>query len=292
MEFLNRLFGIENNVSAPILISLIVFIIGGLIRLIIKTILDYFSRLLCRNSFRNILLEIIKTVKIKSNHTENFYLQLNIEHNSDWLLKYTRITYLELAFQQNFNSIFNSFRVLSLFRCSKKLRNKAFNRVWAILENLKFYENRILTDLEKFIQMFTKHETEFYSQLEKLREQNDKLYQPYVGKDLSKVGFPENVTNYLINRDKVFNSWQTLDESSRRFVNILHDKLVKPLHELNLKNQEIELTVEQNTILLAAIYEYRQMTKILSVNNQIFYNYFRNYKSTYKMLEKCMTLLK
>jgi hypothetical protein len=97
-EYLNKTFGIENNVSIPILVSLIVFIIGGISIFLIRVLINYFKRLQIRNSFLNILEEIIKKCKIRAKHTELFYPTLNIEHKSDWPLKFIRITYLELAF--------------------------------------------------------------------------------------------------------------------------------------------------------------------------------------------------
>ena len=291
IEFLNNTFGIKNEISVPILISLIVFISGGIIRFIIKAIIDYFSRLQIRNSYRNILKEIVQKCKLKAKHTELFYPTLNMAHNDDWPLKFTRIAYLELAFQQNFNSIFNSFRILYKFRCKKKLRQKAFNKTWSVLEMLKFYENRILVDFENLVQKFTKHETAYYSHLEELRKQHDEFFQPFSGEKINIVDFPEKEFDYIKEQNKIWAGWQSTDEVTRRFKSKIFIRLVKPLYELNLKNQSIALTIKQNNILLAAIYEYEEMTKILTVNQRIFYGYFFNYKSSWKILEKCLKII-
>ena len=49
IEFLNKTFDIKNDVSVPILISLIVFITGGLSTIIFRSITKYFANLRLRN---------------------------------------------------------------------------------------------------------------------------------------------------------------------------------------------------------------------------------------------------
>jgi hypothetical protein len=291
IESINKLFGIENEISVPIIISLIVFIIGGFSRLLLNSINNYFTRLQNRNSFRNIIEEIIRKCQQKSNHLKLFYPTLNIEYNDDWSLKFTKVTYLELVFQQDLNTVFNSFRILFKFRNEKKLRLKAYNKIWAYLENLKFWENRILLDLEKFHQKFNKHETAYYSHLEELRKENDKTLQPLVGKKIDELGFPENVFNYIMKRDKIFDNWQNIDEATRTQRTILLNSLVKPLYKLNMKNQDVNLIIEQNTILLAAMHEYDQMKKTISVENQLFFDYNISYRCSYRMLLKCLKII-
>ena len=292
LEFLNNLFKIDNKVSVPILISLIVFITGGLVKIIIRTFINYNIRLQSRKTFRNVINEIIRKCKMKTDHTKQFYPTLTITHNDTWPLKYTRITYLELAFQQDFNSIYKSFRILFLFRNKNKLRIKAFNKTWAVLENLKFYENRIIIDFENFAKKFSNHESAYYKHLEDLRQENDKLYQPFKGKKINKAEFPENEVNYLVKRDEIFCTWQNLDESTRRNRVILFKNIIEPLYNHNFQNQDVKHIVDQNNILLAAKHEYEQMVKILETNEKLFYSYFRSYKTSYKVLEKCLILLK
>lgn len=291
-EYINNLFGIENEISVPILISLIVFIIGGLSSILLTSINNYFSRLQIRKSFTNIIEEITIKSKRKSNHIKLFFPTLNIENNNDWSLKFMKIPYLGLAFQQDLTSVFNSFRIKFKFRIRQKIRFKAYNKIWSYLENLRFYENRIITDFERFGQNFNKHENAYYSHLEELRKENDKKLQPLIGQDLSKLGLPENESRYIKERSEIFYKWQSIGESTRRNKSILFHSLVEPLYELNLKNQKVNLTIEQNTILLAAKHEYEQLEKLLSVNNRIFYDYYFSYKFSYRMLEECLKRIK
>lgn len=292
IDAINNIFGIKNEISVPILISLIVFITGSFGRIAVNSYINYSSRHQIRISFRNIINEIKIKSKTKSEHVNQFINSINIGYDGNWKLKFTRITYLELAFNQDFNAIYYSFLILFKFRQKRKLRQKAFNRVWALLESLKFNENRIIKDFEDFANTFSRYETSYYKNLEELRQENEKLMHPYIGKKLLKSDFTEDFFNYIIARDKIFKFWQDIDEKKRRQRMIVFENLVNPLYQLNLKNQQIELTLKQNTILLAIIHEYEQMTNYLSVNKQIFYNHFIIYKTSDRLLRKCYELLK
>ncbi|WP_321286684.1 hypothetical protein [uncultured Sunxiuqinia sp.] len=248
IETINNIFGIDNEISAPILISLIVFIIGSFGRLAVNSFINYSTRHQIRISFRNIINEIILKSRTKSKHVNEFRNSLKIDLNDNWTLKFTRITYLQLAFKQDFNSMYNSFIALFKFRLKRKLRQKAFNKVWSILETLQFTENRIIKDFEHFATTFNKYETSYYKNLEELRQENDELMHPFIGRKILKSDFPENVFNYLIERDKIFKRWQDIDEKMRRQRFIVYENLVNPLYQLNLKNQQIDLSLKQNTI--------------------------------------------
>lgn len=292
MDYLNNYFGITNAISVPIIVSLIVFIIGGISKLLFVSINNYISRFQIRMSFVNIIVEIIEKCRKKTKHLKTFYPTLSIENNEDWVMKFTKVTYLELAHQQDIKTIYNTYRLHFKYRYHQKLKFKAFNKIWSYLEDLKFYENRILTDLEKLIKKFNEHETAYYNHLDKLREENDKLLQPLLGKRLEDLQLPYNVFEYVKARDKIFFGWQKIGEPNRRLKTILYSKLVKPLYDLNLKNQEVELTIPQNTILLSAIHEYEQMKKIMIVSNKTFYEYYIAYKTSYKALERCLKIIK
>lgn len=286
------MFGIDNEISAPILISLIVFIIGGIGRLVVNSFINYVTRHQVRISFRNIIAEILLKSKTKVKHVNEFRDSLAIDLNDNWRLKSTRTTYLELAFNQDLNLIYKSFIALFKFRLKRKLRQKAFNKVWSILETLKFNEDRIIKDFEYFATTFRKYEASFYKNLEDLRQENDELMHPYIGTKINNSDFPENVFNYIVERDKIFGGWQKIDEKIRRQRFVVYENLVNPLYQLNLKNQQIHWTIKQNTILLAAIHEYEQMTNLLTVNRRIFQNHSIIYKTADRTLSKCYDLLK
>ncbi len=292
IELLNNIFGIDNTISIPIIVSLIVFITGGLGRFVYKTISNYYSRRFIRYTFKNIINEIQKKCQIKANHIKAFYPTLKIENNNTWTVKLIQITYIELVYMQDYSLILNSYRKLFRFRCNSNLGVKAFNRIWANLENLKFIEKNMLEEFENFHKIFLVHEIQFSKLMEELRKLNDDYFSQFIGRKIFKSEFKdERLFHYLINRDKIIKEWQNHDKSTRKHRSVVFDKIVKPLRKLNKQNQDLEITMELNNILINAEHQYEEMKNILKVSHTIFYNYYRNYWSSFKIINKCLEII-
>lgn len=291
VKFINELFGISNEISVPIIISLIVFITGGVSSFTIKTIGNYYSSLRTRNTFRNIIKEIILNCQYKDRLTKSFYPIIRVDNFDDYKMKFPNITYLELTSRLDFNSILHSFNVLGIYRLNKKLRNKSFNKIWSIIEDLKFIEERILIDFETFSQKLNKHETLYNSNLEKLRQQRDLDFHPYIGKDLGKTNLQQYEIDYIIAQNEVWENWSKIDEKIRRHNSLTYKEVIYPLHLINRKHARVKFTLNQNNYIIAAIHEYEQMDKLMKINYNIFYNYYRTYRSKWIILTKCLQYL-
>ncbi len=286
------MFGINNDISVPIVISLIVFIIGGIARLSFVAIVGYFSRYQQRISFRNIIKEISSKSKKKSSHIKDFYDSLNMENVGPWKLKITKVPYLDLVYQQTFSDIFNAFRLLFIFRCNKILRLNAFNKIWSYFELLRLVESNIQIDFNSFGQKFEQYESMYYTHLDKLRKANDDFLEPYRGKKINKIDFDNiEIYNYIVDRSEIIKSWEGTDSSNRRTRNVIMKKLVKPLYQLNLNKSKLVGSRELNNILLDIIFEFEQMENLINVNRHIFNNYLWNYNITSGMLNKCLKLI-
>lgn len=292
IEYLNKVFGIENEISAPILISIIVVIIGGLGSVLLKNVLNYFSRLQTRKSFRIIVKEIQKKSQQQSKYILAFYNTLDIHHKGDWRLKFTRVTYLDLIYQQDFSNIYNSFRLLFTWRSKKKVRFNAFNKIWSIIELLKFIESNIIIEFREFMNKFNQYETKFYNHLDELRKLNDHFFKPYRGKRILKDNFQnEDIFTYIVSRADILKKWEANDISVRKQRCMIMKEVVRPLHELNKNKTQIEGAMELNNLLLNVILEYEQMENLISVNRKIFNNYFWNYKSSTRLLKKSLEII-
>lgn len=65
IEWINEVFGISNEVSIPTLISIIVFVIGGLVNYLFYKLKEYNLRKSNRETFRHLLEEVSKDLKTK-----------------------------------------------------------------------------------------------------------------------------------------------------------------------------------------------------------------------------------
>lgn len=289
IAFLNSTFGIDNNVSVPILISLIVFIIGGLANFLIKSINSYYSNLRIRNSYRVMLKEIVRQCELKEKFTKFFYPTLIIEHQGHWPMKFFRMSYVETATALDFNIIFNSFGHIFRIRNKKKLRLKAFNKMWSTIENLRFYENRIVGEFETLFKQFTEHENKYQYHLEELRKSHDKFFQPLIGRPITPGEFTPIVFNYVKEQDRIWHEWEIMENRTSNINR--YSNLIIPLLALNRHNPGIDFTLEINNCLLAAEHEFCLMNNILGLNRRLFYNYYRNYRSSKMGLKKCLEIL-
>jgi len=268
IEFLNKTFDIKNDVSVPILISLIVFITGGLSTIIFRSITKYFANLRLRNLFRIMLEDIVSQCELKVKTTKKFYPTLTINHNGNWSFGFVTVAYIETVFKLDISLIYNSFLPIFKYRCNKKIRLKAFNKVWSIIENLRFTENRILNDFEKLNTQFNEHESKFNVYSEEFRKYNDNLFQAIIENRFTPEPGVQN--DYVTKLDSIVANWQKIEN---RLTNTnKYEYLFKPIHELNKISQNVSLILPINNIVLPAMHEYHQMTKILSDNKGLFYN--------------------
>jgi len=283
-EFLNDTFGIHNDVSVPIVISLLVFIVGGVAGLIFNSIKNYLSRRRQRISFRNVINEVKLSSKRNSKNILLFYPTLNERHTDTWKLIYSRISYLEVASKLDYSLIYNSFSSLFIFRTSKNIRAKSLNKIWAVLGNLKFIESLVEENYKTFITEFNLHENKYGEYLEELRKHHDNQIQNTQGKT-----FPKPIADYFMAQDKIWVDWQK--EINPTFYQVSYTKLVKPLLDINRSSQNIPYILEQNNILLPATYEYNEIVSKLKNYREVFLNHFHNYKNAGRIIDKCLEFI-
>jgi hypothetical protein len=291
IEWINNTFGIKNDVSIPILISLIVFIVGGLASYVLHKIREFSSRIRTRKIFYSLLEEVIINLKVKEKHTYNFYPEIKTDHEGGWYLPYTTISFLETFFELDFNDIYFSFRKKFYWRfCSKKISYTAFNRIWSILRNLRFFEQKLERDLQKMISRFDSFHKEYGIKLEEYRKYHDDLSRKTKGVEIPKS--EKKLYDYLIALDKIWLEWQKLDEKKRTSFFITYNQLVKPVLELNRKNSDLQITQESSNLLLACEFQYIEMENTLNTYQKIFKQYYQTYRQARILLKKCLEIIK
>ena len=170
IEWINQTFGIKNDISVPILVSLIVFIVGGSTNYLFTTITSYYDRKRQRKTFLFLVEEVISDLKIKEKHTSNFYPKINVNHKGSWSLPYKTIGYLPTFFELDFNTVYFSFRKKFFWSSNSNLKNKTFHKIWSILRNLAFLESKLEEDLEKMVSRFDVFHNQYGNKLEEYRK--------------------------------------------------------------------------------------------------------------------------
>lgn len=289
IEWMNNFFGIKSEVSVPTLISLIVFIIGGIINYLFTTIKEFNQRKINRETFILLLNEINRNIKQKEKNISKFLPQINLLNEESIIFTQSSISYLDTIFELDFKEIYYSFRKKFYWSlCNRKLKDKAFHKIWSILRNQKYFEEKILTSVNDFSTLYNSHVTSYYTLLEEYRKYNDELMHEY-------QGFEHQDTNsklheYLDSLDEIWFAWQELGEK-RTFHFYSYNKLVLPMLELNRKYSDLITTLKSSTLLLNCQREYSEIENIINSYNKQFTIYHKMYLDKQRLLKKCLLLI-
>lgn len=289
-KWINDIFGIDNEVSAPILITLTVFIIGGLVKLIFDQINAYLKRKSYRNTFYSIVEEIIKDCGKKERHIQGLLPTLNIDHKSHWTLSYSKLKYVNQLFKLPFEIIYGAFEKLFSCQCNKTIKRKAFHEIYSLLENINYFDSYIRPDMEQFIQNFNRRHDMYNLALSSFNTLRDKFDFQIQGQTFTKGA--GGIDDYAIEGNEIWKKWFELDEKERVHYKITYDYLVEPLLKLNKKFNELGFTLEQNMHLLECSAQFVEMENIMKRVSMTFTNHYYNFRTTRRKLKKCLNVIK
>lgn len=289
IEWINITFGIKNEVSVPILVSLIVFIVGGITSHFFRTISSYYDRKRQRKTFIFLIKEVISDLEVKEKHTLKFYPTIKVNHKGNWNLPFKTIGYLPTFFELDFNSVYFSYRKKIFWSCKPNLKNKAFHTTWSVLRNLAFIESKLEEDLEKMVTRFDVFHKEYGNKLEEYRKFHDDITRKING-----VKFPaseKQAYDYYMTLDKIWVDWQKGDEKERTRFFVTYNHLIKPALDLNRNNPQVDVTQESNNHLLACTHQYIEMENTLKIYQATFKNYYENYRASRRLFKKCLDII-
>lgn len=101
-DWINKFFGITNEVSVPTVISLFVFITGGIVNYLFIKIREFNDRKINRNTFYVIVKEFFKDLRKREKTIAEFYPQLSVTNENSFVVKQSIISYLDTVFEIDF----------------------------------------------------------------------------------------------------------------------------------------------------------------------------------------------
>jgi len=292
LELINELFGIENEVSAPILITLLVFITGGIINFIYHRIKSYRQRRDLRDIFRVMIKEIIHDCEIKEKQTKRFYPTFTTEHRGHWTLSFTRINYLNTVFELEFHQVFQAFEsYINWSCCNRKLKKEAFHKIYSNIDNIRYFEEFVKPDIEKFITDFNHHHVKYKDSISNFNQMVDGLRFD-LQQSLPLVAGRSAIDDYAIETERIWQAWLALDENERVHYKTTYDMLIEPTLTLNRRPFGLQFTLEMNKHLMECKTQIIEMENILKRGYLTFKNHSFNYRTTRRILKKCINILK
>lgn len=137
IQWINKIFGIKNEISVPLLISVIIFIAGGIFKILSGSVVNFFSRLRTRQTFYALLIKTQKDLLTKEKNMFNFYPKFNIQHKGNWKLDFKILGYLPNLLAIDFKELYFSYRKKwSIVFWKYKKKDEAFHLIWQCLNNL------------------------------------------------------------------------------------------------------------------------------------------------------------
>lgn len=286
IDSINHFWGIDNNTSATIFITLFIFALGFIITGFASFIKRLLSRYKYRKHFRAIVKSIGQSSERQSKRFDDGVKTLDIKHKGNFALKSGVLTHLDNIDKIDFNLLYEAYFFGLENTFSGKLRLKAFDKIWAYCSQLKKIEERYPEQLNSFIQRFNELEDKRNESLTGFRKLLDNIIHSTRGQQV-----PQRVAEYLKSLDKIMLEWQKLDERERTHYYIVNEQVVQPIRKLNKTYQELPVTLEMNNFLLAADHYFASMERLIENYHDMFKSYFYFYKLTSKIFQLSISIL-
>jgi len=269
-KLINELFGINNDTSAPIIITLIVFLSGYLIAYFIKFITGILNRRSQRKLFYELLDEIASCTLVQAKNFEKFVKTLEITFESGFELEREDINHLSNLNKLNFESIHKAFFTgIENWVFYRHSRNE-FNKVWSGISKLNYWETIYYDEVNKFINKFNVYENKRNELLDKFRVMYDTYNQSINGVKVTK-----EFRDYFVELQEKVKKWSKIPNFIH--YHIAQVNLVLPVIEHNNNHPEFEISLQLNNVLLEVSYYYENLKNLLETYKKLFQSYEKIY---------------
>lgn len=284
-EYLNKSFNIDYNNSATIIITVFIFLCGLIFQLFFNYIKIYYSKKRTRKFFKYSVNEFHK--KVSNQADEYKRISKSLKFNSDYSFDFKRTTISSIGIFQTLNQekTFDSYFVgfdRSL-KCNRKLKLKAFNKVWGAINSVEFWHDNSFSNREQFISKYNLLNDKRNTSIEKLRQLLEVELFKYNKKST------DAVSDYIKKYDLIFQNWQTLNDRTRP--DIIHRQLILRIRILNRKYQHFELVDLTNNLLLEASFNYLELRTLLRITSDEFLHHYFTFKESATISKKGIVIL-
>ncbi len=286
IETINAFFNIKTAVSAPIVITLLVFITGWIFNLIIHIIKKISTNRRARLTFKFLIKQTVKELKQKEKQTKTFYSTLNIYNSGNWGLVHKPLSYLETFDKLNYMETYLASRKKCILSLSNKVKEKAFHKTWSIIKSLDFVENKINPDLDKMIIKYQEYHNAYNSSLEKLYQEYENIREKNNNKKLD-----ENYYFFLIELDVIVNYWTIQNQTTSRTFYNTHEMIVKQIILLLEKHQRNVDINKFSKPALDCVHQFNQMDTVLKTYKDLFKSNYFLYRKHRITLNKIIDIL-
>lgn len=290
IEWINLNLGISNEVSVPTIVSIIVFLSGGLVSFLFNQFNSFSNRKINRKTFFLLLEYVIVDIKIKEKNVQELINQIELTYENGFSYRQKSITSLDSIFEFGFKEIYYSFRKKFFWSfLTKNLNYKAFHRIWDSLRELHYFETKINDHLNDFILNFDERMLNYISKL-------DVFIKSYIEnkENFEEKRYLENnpmLLKYWQKEESIWLNWQNFD-GNRAHYNNSYKYLISPLILLNHEFTNLKEGNGYFLELLRCANAYEEIKDAIETNNIIFSTYYKFYRNKNRLLKKCLHIIK
>jgi hypothetical protein len=285
---INGIFNIHSETSAPIIISLGIFISGLIFTAFVKALSSYNNRKTTRKIFLQNLSLLSKGIRRQGRGYLILSEQIRFKGAKDkknYSLEKVEIhqlmTLKQIGYESIFRSFFTGIENTSIRTKHLEKRVKAFNKIWETIEVVKIWQERLLNDGELFMDRLNSANS--------LREGGIKEYMNFIEPLLHRA--PRNGINtqsflgkYFYGIDGIIFSWQRQPDKNNPF--IMHRSLVLPIRILDRKfSDHVDLVHTSSKHLMEASIGYQEMKNVISTYKNIYYDQSRSFSYFAKLMD-------
>lgn len=290
IKWINDTFGISNEVSVPTLISIIVFLTGGLVNFLFKQFNAFSNRKTNRKTFFLLLEYVILDIKIKEKNVSELKNQIEVTYEDGFSYIQKSITSLDSIFEFGFKEIFHSFRKKFIWSFgSRSLKYKAFHRIWDSFRELKYFESKIYDHLNNLTNDLNERIVNYNSSLRDFTESFTKSKVSSLNNEFSEAD-PMHL-EYLQEEKAIWQNWQSFQGNKKHYYNS-YKYLILPLISLNKKFPLLKISYIHMQQLLHCESDYEEIEYAIETNKILFLTYFKFYRNKKRLLEKCLDIIK
>jgi hypothetical protein len=269
-EWLNKTFHITNAESAPIMITLIVFIVGGAVTWFSRFISNIAGRNAIRKQFYHLTQSMIASSFIQAEKYKetagNFTLKDVKPLVSSAVDFYQPAIVKDLGYLKIFESMFEGIENRFIFRIwNRRSKLDAFYDCWNAFFSAQVWQDRANADIRIVLDNYNRLNESRNKGMFEFEKITYTLYQSIVG-----LPQAEHAKTYYNDVMRIKNNWAGMNDYVSPKVS--YDHLVKPILDLSMNNT-FEGAQMIRFVLMEVEADYVNMDRMMGVYRQQFMNY-------------------
>lgn len=274
IEFIKKVFCIDNNTAASIIITLLVAVISALLAWLYRVCIRMSDNKKLIKLFKSSVRKIIEQFEEQSLEFGRFSDTLNFE-NDIFVLKRTPLLPISVFEHIGYNK-WVEVLVLNNTRWNLALNNKeeieqtdVFFELWNLIITSYYWKERSVTEFEKFIIDYNI-----------LREQHNKnhteLFEYLIHIESDKNGNLSQLNrDYLQKLSSLRNTWSEKDAKGQS--DVYHKFLIKPLFEFISINQNVIYSPNLLPYIAKSMEIYTNQERLLKLQKNMYVEYSSNF---------------